>query len=173
MAQGQRAAWTRSYPPLRPGRGNRESCRKRNRSPWISPTFSATFPTGEKHSIGEELDLARAYLAIEQTRFRERLQLEWDVADALNVQMQVPALILQPLVENAIQHGIAPARDGGRVWVRARREDSTIAIHIGNSVDEETGHGTRTAGDDVRVRLRHCFGNRARCEVHTEPGHFK
>ena len=139
----------------------------------LADLFRVTFATGEKHSLGEELDLARAYLAIEQTRFGERLQLEWDVADALNVQLQVPALILQPLVENAIQHGIAPARDGGRVWVRARREDSTIAIHIGNSVGQETGHGTRTAGDDVRIRLRHCFGDRARCEVHTEPGHFE
>jgi len=127
----------------------------------LADLFRATFATAEQHSLAEELDLAQAYLEIEQTRFGERLQLEWDVADVSDLPVQVPALVLQPLVENAIQHGVAPSSSGGRVWVRARSQDSGAVIEIGNTVGERTGPGTQTAGSDVRARLHHCFGGRA------------
>ena len=139
----------------------------------LADLFRATFATGEKHSLAEELDLARAYLAIEQTRFGERLQLEWDVADANDLPVQVPALVLQPLVENAIQHGVAPSPSGGRVWVRARSQDSSAVIEIGNTVGNRTGSGTQTAGNDVRARLKHCFGERAGFAVDRSADRFE
>ena len=66
-------------------------------------------------SLDEEIDLARRYLAIEQIRFGERLQLSWDI-DARVGAARVPPLVLQPLVENAVRHGIEPAEQGGRIW---------------------------------------------------------
>ena len=127
----------------------------------LADLFRATFATGEQHSLAEELELARTYLAIEQTRFGERLQLQWDIGDIRTVPLQVPTLVLQPLVENAIQHGVAPSSRGGRVWVRAQRQESNATVAIGNTVGERTSRGTQTAGRDVRARLHSRFGERA------------
>jgi two-component system, LytTR family, sensor histidine kinase AlgZ len=138
----------------------------------LADLFRATFSSGATHSLAEELRLVRAYLDIEQTRFGERLALEWDVPPPEQLDLQVPALVLQPLVENAIQHGIAPARDGGKVSVRVTREGPTISIVISNSLGERSGSGTNTAGDEARARLRHCFGARARVEAHRAGGAF-
>ena len=68
--------------------------------------------TDEWTSLGEELDLVVAYLDIERARFEERLEIEIQVPAELRA-TQVPPLILQPLVESAIKHGIAPLREGG------------------------------------------------------------
>mgnify|MGYP001290348627 CR=1 FL=1 len=138
----------------------------------LADLFRATFATGATHSLAEELDLVRAYLDIEQTRFGERLALEWDVPTAEQLDLQVPALVLQPLVENAIQHGIAPAHEAGQVSVRATREGENIRIEIGNTFGEHAGAGTNTAGDEARARLKHCFGDRAQFEAHRQDGRY-
>jgi two-component system, LytTR family, sensor histidine kinase AlgZ len=139
----------------------------------LADLFRATFSTASRHSLAEELELVRAYLDIEQSRFGPRLQLEWDLAPAQELQFQVPALILQPLVENAIQHGIAPVPEGGRVRVQALREHGGIWIEIFNTTGPQTGRGTGTATDDVRARLRHAYGNRARLDIQRAAGSFK
>jgi two-component system, LytTR family, sensor histidine kinase AlgZ len=127
----------------------------------LADLFRAAFTTGPMHPLAAELELARAYLAIEQTRFGERLQLEWDTSETDDAQLEVPTLVLQPLIENAIQHGIAPARGGGRIWVRSRHQEGSIVIEIGNTLGDKDGNGTHTAGDEARARLRHAFGERA------------
>jgi len=127
----------------------------------LADLFRAAFSTGATHSLATELELARAYLAIEQTRFGERLQLEWETSETDDAQLEVPTLVLQPLIENAVQHGIAPARGGGRIWVRSRHQDGSIVIEIGNTLGDQDGNGTHTAGDEARARLRHAFGERA------------
>jgi two-component system, LytTR family, sensor histidine kinase AlgZ len=87
----------------------------------LADLFRATFATGATHSLAEELELVRAYLDIEQTRFGERLALGMGPrAVSTNCDLQVPTFMLQPLVENAIQHGIAPVRaSGGQVSIPA------------------------------------------------------
>ena len=139
----------------------------------LADLFRATFATSATHSLAEELELVRAYLDIEQTRFGDRLALEWDVPPPEQLDLQVPAMVLQPLVENAIQHGIAPARDGGRVSVRVAREGSTIRIEISNTLAERSGNGTKTAGDEARARLHQCFGERAGYEARRQDGHYR
>ena len=131
----------------------------------LADLFRAAFSTGATHPLSTELDLARAYLAIEQTRFGARLQLEWDVGETDTLRLEVPSLILQPLVENAIQHGIAPEHTGGRLWVRCQHEKDAIVLEVGNTVGKERGSGTGTAGQDVRARLRHRFQEAARMEA--------
>jgi two-component system, LytTR family, sensor histidine kinase AlgZ len=138
----------------------------------LADLFRATFATGPNHTLAEELELARAYLDIEQTRFGERLMLEWDVPPTQELRLQVPALVLLPLVENAIQHGVAPSRTDGRVSVRVWREHHKIMIEIGNTLADQPGTGTNTAGEEARARLRQCFGERARIETHREDGRF-
>ncbi|AGA32240.1 signal transduction histidine kinase, LytS [Thioalkalivibrio nitratireducens DSM 14787] len=139
----------------------------------LADLFRATFATGARHTLGEELDLVRAYLAIEQTRFGDRLQLDWNVPDdpALD-HVQVPALILQPLAENAIQHGVAPSPEGGRVEVRLERAHGGFVVEFANGISPEHRAGTGTATEEARARLRHCFGDRAALEVRREAGRF-
>jgi two-component system LytT family sensor kinase len=78
-------------------------------------------PTGEFVTIGEEMDLIESYLAIERARFEERLRVTIDVPVELH-KLRIPPLVVQPLVENAIKHGIAPRKDGGDLIVTARIE---------------------------------------------------
>ena len=76
---------------------------------------------GEFVTLGEELTLIAAYLDIERARFEERLRVSVDVPDQL-LSLRLPSLLVQPLVENAIKHGITPSRFGGEVTIRARLE---------------------------------------------------
>src|SRR6185436_18911903 len=82
----------------------------------LSEFLRNTLGLGERESIPwkEELELARTYLEVERVRFGARLQVEMDVDDAC-VECKVPPLVLQPLVENAIKHGIATLVEGGTV----------------------------------------------------------
>src|SRR4029078_8405340 len=86
-------------------------------------------------SIGRELLLARRFLEIEQVRFGERLQV--DIESWRAVQILVPPLILQPLVENAVRHGIAHALEGGVVRVRAVAGIAQLVIIVENAGDPD------------------------------------
>jgi LytS/YehU family sensor histidine kinase len=114
-------------------------------------------------------------LGIEKARFAERLAVVFDV-DASMRSIKVPPMILQPLVENAIKHGIGQVLEGGEVRVRARTEQERIVIVV-----EDTGPGKqsvmrhRGAGiglTNVRERLSHIYGDGASCrlEERTEGG---
>lgn len=77
---------------------------------------------GEFSTLGDEVELITAYLAVERARFEDRLTVRIDVPDALGM-LQVPPLLLQPLVENAVKHGIAPLASGGHISITARLDD--------------------------------------------------
>jgi LytS/YehU family sensor histidine kinase len=85
-------------------------------------------------TLRRERELVESYLDIERERFEERLQIEIDIPREMD-DVVLPSLIVQPLVENAIKHGITPARDGGRVTVSVFREDSSadVVIQIRNT----------------------------------------
>jgi two-component system, LytTR family, sensor kinase len=84
---------------------------------------------GEFTTLGHERELIECYLQIERERFEERLEAHVDVPASLT-DIAIPSLIVQPLVENAIKHGIARAREGGRVVVTARRDDTDNQLRI-------------------------------------------
>jgi hypothetical protein len=88
--------------------------------------------TQQEVPLGEEIDFIKAYLDIEQMRLGDRLRVEWDVADDL-LEIQVPSLVLQPLVENAIQHGIASSNEPGNLRIRARLEDGSLHLQVRDS----------------------------------------
>jgi signal transduction histidine kinase len=83
-------------------------------------------------TLREELDFLRVYLEIQQTRFGDRLSVDWQVQPGIE-EACVPHLILQPIVENAIQHGISSVPGPGRLWVTARREEDSLVLHVRDS----------------------------------------
>jgi two-component system LytT family sensor kinase len=117
-------------------------------------------------TLGDEIDLVSAYLEIERARFEERLVVDIDVPGELRG-IRVPALMIQPLVENAIKHGIANCRSGGRVAIESRWEGSSLAITVRNSgahpTDAEIVRGRkRGVGlSNLDARLRHQYGDAA------------
>jgi two-component system, LytTR family, sensor histidine kinase AlgZ len=118
---------------------------------------TALADTGASTSLAEEIALARAYLAIEQVRFGARLQIEWEVDRAAGA-ARVPPLVLQPLVENAVRHGVEPALAGGRLWVRAQARRGQAVVTVSNTVPAEPstpGHGMALHNVRERLRLLH------------------
>ena len=109
---------------------------------------------GESVTLSEEIALARRYLDIEQVRFGDRLQLEWSLDPAAGG-AKVPPLVLQPLVENAVQHGVEPSATGAQVRVSTQRRGSTVVIKVTNTVPAGQGRrGHGVAQHNVRDRLR-------------------
>ncbi len=111
----------------------------------------------ESVSLAEEVELAQRYLAIEQVRFGNRLQVTWEL-DADAGIARVPPLLLQPLVENAVRHGIEPDAAGGSIRVRTRVKLGRALISIVNSVptgSSEPGHGIALRNVRERLRLMH------------------
>lgn len=126
--------------------------------------------TGASVSLEEEVVLARHYLAIEEARFGPRLAVQWDIDPRVHA-ARVPPLVLQPLVENAVRHGIEPAPSGGRVVVRALVQRGQAVVTVSNTLaggPGQPGHGM--ALHNVRERLRLLHDVAAQCDVWREPG---
>lgn len=120
--------------------------------------------------VAEELEFVRRYLEIEQVRFGDRLRVEIDV-DPGAFDALVPALILQPLVENAIKHGIQAREDGGDVVVRVWRRDDAVGLSVaddGPGLDAEGDSSSRRGLGltNVEERLLELYGDGARLRVH-------
>lgn len=135
---------------------------------------------GEFTTLGRELDLIGSYLDIERARFEERLRVQIRVPDALR-HLRVPTLLLQPIVENAVKHGIAPERRGGDLLVDARLEEAssgnprlvvTVQDSGAGATDAELQHG-RAHGVGLRNierRLTVQYGASADLSVRSTPG---
>ncbi|MCE4536845.1 histidine kinase [Pelomonas sp. P7] len=123
-------------------------------------------------TLGEEIELARRYLAIEQIRFGKRLRVIWHLdpeADAA----RVPPLLLQPLVENAVRHGVEPNDEGGELEVTTQRHGAEVEIRIVNTVGAPAltvGHGL--ALRNVRQRLKLMHDVAARFDIDASPTRF-
>jgi len=109
---------------------------------------------GDAVTLDEEVAIARRYLAIEQVRFGDRLQVEWSI-DPRAGAAKVPPLFLQPLVENAVKHGVEPSASGAEVKVSTQLRGGTVVIKVTNTVPAGQGRpGHGVAQDNVRDRLR-------------------
>ena len=113
-------------------------------------------------SLQDELDFATAYLDVEQARFGKRLQVRIDV-DATLLEIDVPTMLLQTLVENAIKHGIAQNRQPGEVAIEARRVGDQLELIVRNDGPPprtmQTARGERFGLAHIRQRLEHAFGD--------------
>jgi len=126
---------------------------------------------GNQVPISEELDLCERYIRIEALRLGERLNLVWDV-DELNPATRIPLLTLQPLLENAIYHGIQPLPEGGTIEISVKDHDEYVLVRIRNPVPPPSqvseSQGNRMALQNIRSRLAVLYGNKA--DLQTEAG---
>src|SRR5579883_1083057 len=140
----------------------------------LSELFRAALGEEDKPStLGEELALTDRYLAIEQLRLGDRLKVERDL-DGLPPDLEMPPLLLQPLVENAVYHGIQPRREGGTLRITGRRTPRGIEIEVDNPLPDTPsaqrhGHGQ----ESVRRRIAYHFGERGGLEVRVDGGVYR
>jgi two-component system sensor histidine kinase AlgZ len=133
---------------------------------------SALAEVGSSVTLAEEIDLAQRYLAIEQVRFGERLAVSWEI-DPATAQARVPPLVLQPLVENAVRHGIETSLRGGSVRVLVKVRHGSATVVISNSLPDtpaSPGAGIALANVRERLSLLHDFG--ASLETWRSDGQF-
>lgn len=125
-------------------------------------------------SLRQELEFLRKYLEIEQTRFHDRLSVDFQI-DPQSLDARIPNLILQPLVENAIHHGIAASPTAGRIQIAAQRDDGMLRLQVqDNGGGLPTGweqHGVKEGIgiSNTRERLRQLYGRRHRFELRERP----
>jgi two-component system sensor histidine kinase AlgZ len=113
----------------------------------------ALIDQGESVTLAQEITLAERYLAIEQVRFGPRLRLQWDLDPAAG-DAKLPPLLLQPLVENAVKHGVEPSDSGADVHITSERRKNTVVVKVINTVPAGQGAaGNGVALDNVRARL--------------------
>ncbi|MGH7718930.1 MAG: sensor histidine kinase [Gemmatimonadaceae bacterium] len=127
--------------------------------------------------LRDEIEFLEKYLEIQQTRFEERLRVTISV-DPTALDALVPSLVLQPLVENAIRHGIAPRREGGRVEIRAARVDGRVEVRVRDdgpglgaapSAGGGSGAGQGLGIANTRARLAHLYGPHHSFELRDHP----
>lgn len=140
----------------------------------LSELFRASLnDAGNQVPLTEELDLCERYVRIESLRLGDRLKLTWDVEQTSQV-VKIPLLTLQPLLENAIYHGIQPLQDGGTISVRLWYENETVKVEITNPLppDESRSRnqGNQMALSNIRSRLNVLYGARAELTTTTRDG---
>lgn len=135
-----------------------------------------TLGLGEKSnvSLSEELSMLHRYLAIEKVRFGARLQMQEDIQPESQL-AQLPPLLLQPLVENAITHGIANLPEGGLVRLSSQSQNGRLFLAIENTFDPESSPARKNGFGlkNVRDRLEARYGKDASLRVSTEDGNFR
>lgn len=129
-------------------------------------------PSGSEHSLRQELIFAESYLAIEQVRFGDRLRIAVEVPPAL-LDTAVPTLLLQPLLENALRHGISKRPEGGLVSIHAEAEGPRLRLEVRNEgpgcAPDRLGAGIGTA--NTQARLEQLFGREQRFRLLDLEGH--
>jgi LytS/YehU family sensor histidine kinase len=142
----------------------------------LSDFLRNTLGLGERETISwrEELALSRTYLDVEQVRFGSRLRVEIDVDEDCS-ECLVPPLVLQPLIENAVKHGIATMVEGGLIRVEGHIVKGSMEVSVANDFDPDSpsprrhGLGLR----NVRSRLATRFGDAAKLTAHVENNQFR
>lgn len=146
----------------------------------LSELFRASLAEPTLIPLERELELCKHYLDIEQLRLGRRLQLDWQISSC-NPNIKIPSLMLQPLVENAIFHGIEPLPKGGMIRVKVSQNDKQLSIVITNPYllakknqrpSEQAQRHNHMALDNIRRRLMAHFGTAARLSSSAENGVF-
>jgi len=143
----------------------------------LSDLFRAALGAGESDSsLREEVELAERYLAIEALRLGERLQVEWRRLEPLPWTLPMPRLLLQPLLENAVLHGISRLPQGGCIDIGVAADKDVLHIIVGNPSPppkDHTSGGARHATTSIGHRLAFAFGPRARMTSMWHEGYYR
>lgn len=143
----------------------------------ISDLLRTALNESSRHSLSDELSLTNSYLQIEKLRLGDRLQVKWVMPDNLPKDLEIPALILQPLVENAVIHGIAARADGGKLTIRAQRMSfKRLRFEIENPTvapgDKQRSKGHGMGMTNIKQRLALAYEERASLKTWTHDGTF-
>jgi two-component system sensor histidine kinase AlgZ len=141
----------------------------------LAEVFRAALGAGQGDwTLAEELELIERYLAIERLRLGERLQLDQRIEPGLPLQLRLPRLLLQPLVENAVLHGIARLPEGGCIRIALHRADGGIEVEVNNPCPQSGARegGNHHALGSIEQRLQHYFGPSAWMTVVPAPGYY-
>lgn len=133
----------------------------------LSDLFRSSLDEQSNNTLEDELKLTRSYLDIEALRLGDRLQIEWHLEPGLE-DTEIPALCLQPLVENAIYHGIEPLTDGGSISISALQEGDKLVLTVENPLaDSEISlhKGNRIAQENIKQRLQLVYGKEAEFSI--------
>jgi two-component system sensor histidine kinase AlgZ len=125
-------------------------------------------------TLGDELSLCRQYLNLEQLRLGERLSVQWRLDPSVE-QALVPPMLLQPLIENAVYHGIEPGMGAGVIEVRIERRDDRLSLQLSNPYHEDYQHrqGNRMALANIRERLQLHFDLEASLDTRIADGRYE
>jgi len=130
----------------------------------LSDLFRASLAQPSLVPVKQELALCHQYISIEQLRLGSRLRLDWQVDDYPE-DCTIPSLLLQPIIENAIYHGIQPRVDGGTVEILVTASDNLFQITVRNPLPQQvtasSRPGNRVALDNIRHRLAAYYGDKA------------
>ena len=155
----------------------------------LSELFRASLSEeGSSVPIDQEIDLCRRYLRIEQLRLGERLSINWNISNKRH-SVKVPLLTLQPILENAIYHGIQPLPEGGTIDISICYEEDSVLIKVVNPVlfgteneniskfstkdfNQHNKRGNRMAIDNIRSRLMVLYGDKAELITRQEGAEF-
>lgn len=125
-------------------------------------------------NLDDEILLAERYLDIEALRLGERMRVAWDIGPEVDRSIKMPRLILQPLLENAVIHGISRLPEGGEIRIQLRQTPAKLSFEIQNpsppprESDASNGH----AQDSIAQRLRYQFGAKAKLQARFADGHY-
>ncbi len=153
----------------------------------LSEVFQRALRSGDFVPLEEEIRSTQAYLALEKARLNDRLQVEWEIGEDVPMDHPVPTLLLQPIAENAVIHGVSKRSEGGRVRISVAREADNLVLRVeddgpgippdllagllGAEDREEGGEGYRAIGlRNVDGRLRVLYGDVYRLRIESEEG---
>jgi two-component system, LytTR family, sensor histidine kinase AlgZ len=118
----------------------------------LSDLFRAALAEhGESVTLAQEIELAKHYLSIEQVRFGERLQVQWRLDPAANL-AKLPPLLLQPLVENAVHHGVEPSAQGANIIISTKRVSSKVVVEISNTLPVAITSSPASSGNGIALK---------------------
>jgi two-component system sensor histidine kinase AlgZ len=142
----------------------------------LSELFRASLlESDNRATLADELHLCKLYLHIEQLRLGDRMSLRWNLDEAA-LCCPLPALLLQPLVENAVYHGVAILAEGGEITISATADEHSLRVTVTNPIPTENydnGGGHRIALDNIRQRLEAHYQDRASMELRRDEHTFE
>lgn len=146
----------------------------------LADIFRASLHERVWSTLADELELVRRYLHTEGLRLGPRLQVQWHIDQGIAHNTPLPALLLQPLVENAIYHGIEPLAQGGTITIRLARHTHHLIIEISNPHRQvfashlpNPGRGQQLALDNIRQRLTLLYTHQAHLSIHTNEQQYQ
>ncbi|MFK7815473.1 MAG: sensor histidine kinase [Gammaproteobacteria bacterium] len=143
----------------------------------LADLFRASLGHQDKVSLQEELNFTRRYINMEKLRLGDRLTIELKIEEGISLNTKVPALILQPIVENAIYHGVEPLTKGGTVNIDITSTQHDLHLTISNPVGDihidRKRPGNKMAQENIRQRLQLAYGDFSSMDIRQDQGFYE